>query len=97
MKPLVNKKYSLEKFPGKGGWTFVRIPTISQNKNAKFGWVKVMGTIDGFEIKKYHLAPMGNGGLFLPVRAEIRKKIKKEEGDFVHIILYPDTETLEVP
>ena len=97
MKPLVNKKYSLEKFPGKGGWTFVRIPTISQNKNAKFGWVKVMGTIDGFEIKKYHLAPMGNGGLFLPVRAEIRNKIKKEEGDFVHIILYPDTEPLEVP
>ena len=41
--------------------------------------------------------PMGNGKLFLPVKAEIRKKIKKEEGDKVHIILYPDTEPLEVP
>jgi hypothetical protein len=26
VKPLVNKKYKLEKFHGKGGWTFARIP-----------------------------------------------------------------------
>ena len=41
--------------------------------------------------------PMGNGKLFLPVKAEIRKKIKKEAGDFVHVILYPDTEPIEIP
>jgi len=41
--------------------------------------------------------PMGNGNLFLPVKAEIRKKIKKEEGDFVHVVLYPDSSHLEVP
>lgn len=40
---------------------------------------------------------MGNGKLFLPVKAEIRKKIKKAEGDKVHVILYPDNEPLEVP
>lgn len=97
MKPLVNKKYLLEKFSGKGGWTFAKIPEIAQDKKVHFGWVKVRGTIDGFEIRKYHLMPMGNGNLFLPVKAEIRKKIKKQEGDFVHIILYPDTEPLEVP
>ncbi|MDQ3048128.1 MAG: YdeI/OmpD-associated family protein [Bacteroidota bacterium] len=96
-KPLVDKQYRLEKFPGKGGWTFARIPEISQNKKAHFGWVKVRGTIDGFEIRKYHLMPMGDGKLFLPVKAEIRKKIKKTEGDFVHVILYPDLEPLEVP
>lgn len=97
MKPLVNKKYLLEKFPGKGGWTFARIPEIIQDKKAHFGWVKVRGSIDGYEIKKYHLMPMGNGKLFLPVKAEIRKKIKKREGDYVHVILYPDQEPLEVP
>ena len=32
--------------------------------------------------------PMGNGVLFLPVRAEIRKKIGKNEGDWVRIILF---------
>jgi len=97
MKPLVNKKYRLEKFQGKGGWTYTQIPEISPDKNAHFGWVKVKGSIDGYEIKKYHLMPMGNGKLFLPVKAEIRKKIKKEEGDWVHVILYPDNDPLKVP
>jgi hypothetical protein len=97
MKPLVNKKYKLEKFHGKGGWTFARLPDLTNNKKNPFGWVKVRGTIDDFEIRKYHLMPMGNGKLFLPVKAEIRKKIKKEEGDYVHVILFPDDEPLEVP
>ncbi len=97
MKPLIDNKYLLEKFQGKGGWTFARIPEIPQDKHAYFGWVKVRGTIDGFEIRKYHLMPMGNGQLFLPVKAEIRKKIKKQEGDHVHVILYPDNEPLETP
>ena len=96
-KPLVNKKYLLEKFPGKGGWTFARIPGILKDKNVPFGWVKVKGSIDDAEIKKYHLMPMGNGKLFLPVKAEIRKKIKKQEGDYVHVILYADNDPLEVP
>ncbi len=97
MKPLINKKYRLERFQGKGGWTFAQIPEIKQDKKAPFGWVKVRGTIDGYEIRKYHLMPMGNGRLFLPVKAEIRKKIKKFEGDYVHVILYPDNEPLDVP
>jgi hypothetical protein len=97
MKPLVNKKYKLERFPGKGGWTYARIPEIVQDKRNPFGWVKVRGTIDGYEIRKYHLMPMGNGKLFLPVKAEIRKKIAKKEGDYVAVVLYPDNEPLEVP
>lgn len=97
MKPLVNKKYKLEKFPGKGGWTFVRIPEVNPNKKAYFGLVKIRGSIDGFEIRKYHLMPMKAGGLFLPINAEIRKAIKKGEGDHVHVILYPDSEPLKVP
>ncbi len=59
--------------------------------------VKVRGTVDGVEIRKYHLMPVSKGGMFFPVNAAIRKKIKKEEGDQVHIILFPDHEPLEVP
>lgn len=95
-KPLIDKKYLLEKFPGKGGWTYTEIPEIPMGK-ASFGMLKVKGSIDGFEFKKYHLMPFGNGKLFLPVKAEIRKKIKKQAGDHVHVILYPDNEPLEVP
>lgn len=97
MKPVVNKKYLLEKFPGKGGWTYAKIPEIKQDSKMPFGWVKVKGTIDGIEIKKYHLMPMGEGKLFLPVKAEIRKKTGKKEGDYVHVILFHDTEPLEIP
>ena len=85
---LVDKDYLLQKYPGKGGWTFAAIPEITQDKHAWFGWVKVHGTIDSYEIKNYHLMPMGNGTLFLPVKAEIRKKIGKNEGDWVHVTLY---------
>ncbi|MFZ6012901.1 MAG: YdeI/OmpD-associated family protein [Bacteroidota bacterium] len=97
MKPLVNKNYKLEKFPGKGGWTFARIPEVLQDKHSPFGWVKVRVIIDGYEIKKYRLMPMGDGRLFLPVRSDIRKKIGKKEGDIVNVILYRDDEPFEVP
>ncbi|KAB1157971.1 DUF1905 domain-containing protein [Flavobacterium luteum] len=95
--PLVDKQYLLEKFQGKGGWTFAKIPEIEQSKNTPFGWVRVRGTIDNFEIKNYNLQPMGNGNLFLPVKAEIRKKINKKEGDYVHIILFFDNLPTEIP
>ena len=97
MKPLVNKKYKLEKYHGKGGWTYASIPEVVQNKENPFGWVRVSGSIDNYELDKCTLMPMGNGGLFLPVKAEIRKKIGKEEGDWVHVILYADNTPLETP
>ena len=96
-KPLVNKQYLLEKFSENGGWTYTIIPEVAPDKKAPFGWVKVRGSIDGYEIKKYHLMPSGKGTLMLFVKSEIRKKIKKQAGDFVHVILYPDNEPVEVP
>ena len=96
-RPLINKEYTLLKYPGKGGWTYVVIDEISPDKRQKFGWVQVKGSIDDFEIKQYKLMPMGNGHLFLPVRAEIRKKIKKEAGDSVWIILDVDNSAPEIP
>ena len=96
-KPLLEKSYLLEKFAGKGGWTYARIPEILQDKHAPFGWVRVRGSIDGVEIKSYHLMPMGNGQLFLPVKAEIRKKIGKQAGDRINVILYADDRPVEIP
>lgn len=96
-KPLIHKNCVLEKFPGKGGWTFARLPKIQKDKKTWFGLVKVRGTIDSYAIRKYHLMPIGNGELMLPVKAEIRKQIKKKEGDTVKVILYKDDEPLEIP
>lgn len=96
-KPLVYNDFLLKKFPGKGGWTYAEIPEVLQNPKNPFGWVKVRGSIDDYELKQYKLMPMGNGRLFLPVKAAIRKQIKKQEGDVVHVILYSDESKLEIP
>lgn len=96
-KPLVNKKYLLEKYPGKGSWTYVEIIEIPKEKRARGGHVRVKGTIDDYEIKGFSLMPMKNGHLFLPVRGEIRKKIGKKAGDYVHLSFYADNEPIEIP
>ncbi len=82
---------------GKGGWTYVVISEIRQDIHKKAGMVKVKGRIDDYELMGYNLMPMATGQLFLPVKAEIRKKIKKEEGDWVTIVLYVDESALAIP
>lgn len=94
--PLVDQILTIEKYPGKGGWSYVMIDGVPPNKKSKFGYVRVKGTIDGFEIKQYNLMPSGKNRLFLPIKAEIRKKIKKEAGDTVHIVLYSDETPVEL-
>jgi len=94
---FVNGEYLVHKFPGKGGWTYAEIPEIPPDKHTRFGWVKVKGSIDRYTFKNYRLQPMGNGTLFLPVKAEVRKKISKQAGDFVKVVLYKDETTLEIP
>lgn len=97
MKAVIDKQCLLEKFPGKGGWTYARIPEIKQDKKNPFGWVKVKGFIDQYEIAQYKLMPMGNGELFLPVKAVIRKLIGKKAGDYITVTLYPDKDPIVVP
>ncbi len=98
-KPLTDKDYVLEKFEGKGGWTYTLIPEIAPDPNAPFGWVKVKGSIDRVAISDYRLMPFltGTGQLFLPIKADIRKKIGKGEGDTVRVVLYSDDDPVEVP
>ena len=95
--PFVDRLCLLEKFPGKGGWTFARIPEFPMSSSAPFGWRTVKGSIDGYPLKHYKLMPMGDGQLFLPVKAAIQKAIGKQAGDQVHVILMEDTAPLAVP
>ncbi len=50
-KALVNKKYRLQKMPGKGGWTFIVIKEITPDLRGKYGMVKVKGFIDDYPLK----------------------------------------------
>ncbi|HSI78094.1 MAG TPA: YdeI/OmpD-associated family protein [Lunatimonas sp.] len=95
--PLVNNKYLLEKFPGKGGWTYVLLPEIPPAKRFPFGWMRVYGSIDEFKLEKYKLMPFGKGMLFLPVKASLRKQLKKEAGDWVSVVLYEEEHNEGIP
>jgi len=88
-KPLVDKDYLLITIGGKYSWTIAEIPEIVMPKTP-FGMLKVKGKIDDYEFSNVHLMPVGNGHLGLAVRSEIRKKIKKQAGNVVHITLYED-------
>ncbi|MCG8581755.1 MAG: DUF1905 domain-containing protein, partial [Bacteroidales bacterium] len=94
---LVNKNYLLQKFEGKGGWTYAEIPEVAPDKHSWFNWIKVHGFIDECEIKHARLMPIGNGNMMLPVKAAIRKAIGKQAGDTVRIILFPDNLPTDIP
>lgn len=96
MEPLFDSEVILEKIGGKGGWTIARID-IEKEVNKIFGQVKVKGCIDNYEFAEAHLMPLGNGKLFIPVNAGIRKQIKKEVGDLVKITLYKYETSFVVP
>jgi hypothetical protein len=85
MKKLYTGILTIEKIAGKGGWTYVRLPFIKNQKNTPFGWLLVDVTIDHYSIENYHLMPMGNGHLFLPIKAAIRKALNKTVGDQVSV------------
>lgn len=95
-KPLVDKDYQLEKMGCNGGWTFIEIPEIPMPKTP-FGMLKVKGKIDDYEFSNFTLMPLGNGNLMLAVKTEIRKKIKKQAPDMVHLTLYEDYEAFKIP
>lgn len=85
--PLIDQDLLLERFDGKGGWTFIRLPDMPKGQGY-FGMQKVRGFIDQYELAPCSLMPFKKGVMMLPVKAAIRKQIKKEAGDQVRLILY---------
>jgi hypothetical protein len=93
--PIIDSDFLLEKKEGKGGWTYITIPPIENLPKKRNGTVSIRGSIDDYEIK-CHMWAMKNGN-FIPVKAEIRKQIKKEEGDAVRVTIYLDEPEMVIP
>ena len=98
-KNMITYQTVLQKFGEKGektGWTYAEIPTdVAQEikPNTKVGF-RVKGTIDAFPVKLVALIPMGEGDFVLPINAQMRKGIRKEEGAMVTLNLEEDTDEL---
>jgi hypothetical protein len=93
---LLDEVLLLEKFPGKGGWTFVRLPEIKTPSGKPLGWDKVCAQFDDYEVSEIGLLSLGNGQRFLPVKAEIRKLIGKQAGDQIRLKIIARTQELNV-
>ncbi|NJK83396.1 MAG: YdeI/OmpD-associated family protein [Saprospiraceae bacterium] len=101
--PIVDKDFLVEKRIAKSGfkfsnWTHVVLSDFPMDvPRKKGGTVKVKGFIDCCEIKQYNLLPMQGNNMLLPLKSSIRKKIKKEVGEYVHVRLFLDDSSLEIP
>ena len=96
---MITYQTILQKFGEKGektGWIVAEIPAdiaheIKPDTKVCF---RVKGTIDTFPIKLVALIPMGEGNFVMPINAQMRKGIRKEEGAMVTLHLEEDTDEL---
>jgi hypothetical protein len=93
---LFSGRIKLKKIPGKGGWTYAPLPAYVGRGDGPFRWMLVDVIIDDIEFNNLRTMPMGNGKMFLPVRAEIRKRIAKEAGATINLKVFASPKAIQV-
>lgn len=83
----------------KTGWSYIRIPAAlaQQLKPGNKRSFRVKGKFDDYAIGGVAMLPMGEGDFIIPLKAEIRKAIRKQKGDSLTVQLDVDNKKIEPP
>jgi len=84
----------------KTGWSYVDVPfdIAQQLKPGNKKSFRVRGMLDGVAVSGMALMPMGNGNFIMALKAEVRKKIRKEAGAMLQLALEEDLDyKVEIP
>lgn len=88
IKLLDEEVLELHYVPGFGAWTYhLRIPN-TEHIDGRWGFMKVSGTIDDYEITRLNLAPRKGEDKIISINKKIRDAIGKSGGDSVVVTLY---------
>ncbi|MGR3811247.1 YdeI/OmpD-associated family protein [Jiulongibacter sp. NS-SX5] len=81
----------------KTGWTYLEIEqaVAHQLKPDTKTSFRVRGQIDSVKINQLALIPVGEGNFILPLKADLRRKLKKEKGYKVTVKLELDNSEFE--
>ena len=86
---------AIKKFDDKGektGWTYIEIPAgiaVQLNPDTKVSFL-VKGKLDEVAVKGMSLLPMGGGNFILPLKSDLRKKLRKSKGAMLKVTLEKD-------
>ena len=96
---MVQLTATIEKFGQKGektGWTYVLIPqaVADQLKPGVRQSYRVRGRLDAVPVDHLALIPMGEGDFIIPLKADLRKKLRKQKGAALTLHLEADDRPL---
>lgn len=91
----------IKKFESNGektGWTYIDIPADLAQRlkpNTRISFL-VKGKLDEVIIQGVSLLPMGDGNFILPLKADLKKKLKKNKGAFLQVQLVADENAYQI-
>ena len=83
----------------KTGWSYIRLPAALAEKlmpgvRKSF---RVKGRLDEHAIEKVALLPMGEGDFIMPLKANVRRTLRKQKGDSLRVELEVDKAVIKPP